>query len=142
MTKKRTWTVEEKEKIIKEAEANGVRKTLDGHNLSSSSFYTWKERYESQGLTGLITRQRIRDQEVPRLKNKLDKLQKDIMRLEEELEFYKELTGKLSIKDIRLLERITLIRKYNSKGIKLQVLLDICQVKRREYYGKSNDNRN
>jgi len=50
--KKRSFTKEEKLKIIKEASENGVKATLEKHGIYRASFYSWKEKFEQMGEEG------------------------------------------------------------------------------------------
>jgi len=42
MMKKRTFTKEEKLRIIKEAYENGVNETLEEYDVYRASYYSWK----------------------------------------------------------------------------------------------------
>jgi hypothetical protein len=50
--KKRTFSKEEKLKILKEAESNGVQPTLDNHGVYTATFYSWKKKCEPMGEEG------------------------------------------------------------------------------------------
>ena len=50
---KRTFSDEEKLKIIKEASEQGVKQTLEKHSLFPASYYSWKKKFESMGEGGL-----------------------------------------------------------------------------------------
>lgn len=50
--KKRTFSKEEKLKILKEAESNGVQVTLDKYGVYPATFYSWKKKYDSMGEEG------------------------------------------------------------------------------------------
>jgi transposase-like protein len=141
MAKKQSWSPEEKEEILKEAKAEGVRKTLARYKLSAATYSEWKRRYESEGLDGLRLRKRLKNSEISELRRSVDKKNEQIKWLEQELELYRELSGKLQVKDIPLDDRIALIKKYNKAGmgIKLAVLRDICQVTK---YGYDTNKRN
>ncbi len=52
--KKRTFTKEEKLKIIKEASENGVNITLDKYGVYRASYYEWKKKFEQMGEEGFI----------------------------------------------------------------------------------------
>ena len=53
MMKKRTFTKEEKIKIVKEASEQGVTITLAKYAIYPSAFYSWKNKLESMGPEGL-----------------------------------------------------------------------------------------
>ena len=50
--KKRTFSKEEKLRIIKEATTYGVQVTLDKHGVYPASYYTWKKKFEEMGEEG------------------------------------------------------------------------------------------
>lgn len=50
--KKRTFTKEEKLRIIKEAAENGIQATLDKYGIFKASYYAWKSKYEQMGEEG------------------------------------------------------------------------------------------
>lgn len=51
--KKRSFTTEEKLRIIKEASENGVNETLEKHGIYRASYYAWKKKLEQMGEEGL-----------------------------------------------------------------------------------------
>jgi putative transposase len=52
MIMKRTFTKEEKLRIIKEATEQGVTPTLEKHGVYPASYYSWKQKYEQMGEEG------------------------------------------------------------------------------------------
>ena len=52
MMMKRTFTKEEKLRIIKEASEQGVTPTLERHGVYPASYYSWKQKYEQMGEEG------------------------------------------------------------------------------------------
>ena len=52
MMKKRTFTKEEKLKIIKEASEKGVNDTLEKYDVYRASYYSWKQKFEEMGEEG------------------------------------------------------------------------------------------
>lgn len=52
--KKRTFTKEEKLRIIKEASENGVKATLEKYDIYPASYYDWKKKFEQMGEEGFI----------------------------------------------------------------------------------------
>jgi len=53
MTKKRTWTEEQKASLLKEVETNGLAETLRKHGIFPATYYSWKKKFDAQGLAGL-----------------------------------------------------------------------------------------
>lgn len=102
---KRSFTKEEKLKIIKEASEQGVKPTLEKHNIFPASYYSWKKKFESMGVEGFshgitpLQLKRIRELE------KENKFLKEIV-------IQKELEGKL--KDDLLKKKFALEKKRNS----------------------------
>lgn len=50
--KKRTFTKEEKLKILEEVKKNGVQATLDKFGIYPATYYSWKKKFETMGETG------------------------------------------------------------------------------------------
>ena len=50
--KKRTFTKEEKLKILKEVESEGLNVTLSKYGIYSASYYSWKEKFDQMGDSG------------------------------------------------------------------------------------------
>jgi putative transposase len=50
--KKRTFSKEEKLKILEEAKKNGVQPTLDKIGIYPATYYSWKKKFETMGETG------------------------------------------------------------------------------------------
>lgn len=53
MMNKRTFTKEEKLRIIKEASEQGVKVILEKYDLYPATYYSWKNKFEEMGETGL-----------------------------------------------------------------------------------------
>jgi putative transposase len=53
LMKKRTFTIEEKLRIIKEANENGSNATIEKYGIYPSSFYSWKKKLNQMGEEGL-----------------------------------------------------------------------------------------
>lgn len=49
---KRTFTKEEKLLIIKEVSEQGLKSTLEKHNLYPASYYSWKKKFDDMGEEG------------------------------------------------------------------------------------------
>jgi putative transposase len=102
---KRTFTTEEKLKIIKEASEQGVKPTLEKHNIFPASYYSWKKKFETMGKEGFA--HGITPEQLKRIKE-LEKENKALR----ELVVEKELEGKL--KDELLKKKFALEKKKNS----------------------------
>ena len=50
--KKRTFTKEDKLRIIREASENGVKATLEKYDVYPASYYDWKKKFEQMGEEG------------------------------------------------------------------------------------------
>lgn len=53
LMKKRTFTTEEKLRIIKEAAENGVTATIEKYGIYAASYYSWKKKLDQMGEEGL-----------------------------------------------------------------------------------------
>jgi transposase-like protein len=53
MKKKRSFTVEEKVQILREAEEHGMLATCRKYGIVQSLFYRWKNRFDQYGIDGL-----------------------------------------------------------------------------------------
>lgn len=103
-TEKGTKKFTEKEKlsILKEAEKEGVKKTLSKYNLYPATYYYWKKKYTSLGSDGSLHTKRIYDASAVR------KLEKENAALKQLLA-EKELESKL--KDEMLKKKYPHLRK-------------------------------
>jgi len=50
--KKRTFTKEEKLKILEESAIHGVKLTLEKYGIYPATFYSWRRKYETMGEEG------------------------------------------------------------------------------------------
>jgi len=50
--KKRTFSKEEKLKILKESKTKGVKITLEKHGIYPATFYSWRKKYDQMGEEG------------------------------------------------------------------------------------------
>jgi len=50
--KKRTFSKEEKLKILEESKTHGVKSTLEKHGIYPATFYSWRKKYEQMGEQG------------------------------------------------------------------------------------------
>lgn len=102
--KKRTFSKEEKLKILKEAESNGVQVTLDKYGVYPATFYSWKKKYEDMGEEGFrhgMTPEHLK--EIRRLEKENDLLKK--LLAEKEIEAH--------LKDEMLKKKYPLPKKKN-----------------------------
>jgi putative transposase len=53
LMKKRTFTTEEKTRILKEAAETGVTATCEKYGLYAASYYSWKKKMDQMGVEGL-----------------------------------------------------------------------------------------
>ncbi|NCP85512.1 MAG: transposase [Bacteroidetes bacterium] len=51
--KKRSWSKDEKLKILKEAKEKGVEITIRAHEVYPSTFYSWQKKYLLEGESGV-----------------------------------------------------------------------------------------
>lgn len=52
--KQKRYSAEEKFLILREAQEHGVVETCKKHGVDPTTYYSWKERYESEGIAGLL----------------------------------------------------------------------------------------
>src|SRR5690554_7149394 len=100
--KKRTFSKEEKIKILEEAKKNGVQPTLDKHGVYPATYYSWKKKFESMGEAGFrhgMTPDHLK--EIKRLEKENEMLKKILAE--------KELEGRL--KDDLLKKKYAWARK-------------------------------
>lgn len=102
---KRTFTTEEKLKIIKEASEQGVKPTLEKYNVFPASYYSWKKKFETMGTEGFAHGM------TPDQLKRIRELEKENKTLKEII-IEKELEGKL--KDELLKKKFALEKKRNS----------------------------
>ncbi len=100
MMKKRTFTKEDKLRIIKEASENGVNETLEKYGVYRASYYSWKKKLEEMGIEGFhhgmtpkhLKRIRVLEKENNALKQLLaekeleNKLKGDLLKKKQALE--------------------------------------------------------
>jgi putative transposase len=46
---KRKFSKKQKLEILSEAQANGVKPTLEKHGIYNATYYSWKKKYETMG---------------------------------------------------------------------------------------------
>jgi len=92
---KRSWTVEEKLSILKEAEQKGIVQTCRKHSIYQSLYYNWKNKYDSEGQEGLKPQYvKHNEQEISRLKKENGLLKQIVAEKELELQLKTELLKK------------------------------------------------
>jgi putative transposase len=102
---KRTFTTEEKLKIIKEASEQGVKPILEQYNIFPASYYSWKKKLETMGTAGFAHGM------TPEQLKRIRELEKENKALKEII-IEKELEGKL--KDELLKKKFALEKKKKS----------------------------
>jgi putative transposase len=105
MMEKRTFTKDEKLKIIKEASEQGVKPTLEKYSVFPASYYSWKKKFETMGTEGFAHGM------TPDQLKRIRELEKENKALKEII-IEKELEGKL--KDELLKKKFALEKKRNS----------------------------
>ncbi len=102
---KRKFTKEEKQRIVKEAQSNGVTSTLDKYGVYPSTYYSWKKKLDTMGEKGLshgMTPAHL----------------KEIRRLEKENQLLKEIIAEKELesklKDDLLKKKYPLTKRKNS----------------------------
>ena len=91
---RRSFSVEQKLRIIQEADQQGITQTLRKHNLSHSVFQRWKNQFNSGGVPSLKPQYHKVDPEVRALQEENARLKKIIGNQARELEFKTELLKK------------------------------------------------
>ncbi len=92
---KRTWTIEEKVSILKEAKTLGVVETCRKHGIYATTYYDWKKKYEQGGEEALrpeYSRQEQRD--LKKLEKENERLKKLLAEKELEVQIKTELLKK------------------------------------------------
>jgi len=85
---KRTFTTEEKVRIVKEASENGVTATIEKYGIYPASYYSWRKKLDQMGEEGL------QHGMTPEHLKRIRKLEKENALLKQLLA-EKELEGKL-----------------------------------------------
>lgn len=88
MVNKRTFSKEEKLRIVKEASEQGVKSVLEKYDIYPATFYSWKNKLEEMGEAGL--QHGMTPQHLKRIRD-LEKENKALKQLLAE----KELEGRL-----------------------------------------------
>ena len=91
----RKYTEAEKLSILKEAELNGVKKTIEKHGVYQATYYYWRKKYRLMGKAGLAhgaNKERLK--EVKRLQKENEMLKQIIAEKELESKLKDELIKK------------------------------------------------
>jgi len=94
--KKRTWSKEEKLKVLEEAKKEGVQVTLRKYGLYPGTYYSWKKKLivdGEEGLSGQATRKRTR-QRLAQLEDEVSLLKQLLAEKEMEIALRDELLKK------------------------------------------------
>ena len=62
--KRRTFSKQDKLKILKEVQEHGVKITLDKHGIYPATYYSWRRKYEEMGDAGFrhgMTKERLKE---------------------------------------------------------------------------------
>lgn len=92
---KRTWSIEQKVAIIKEAETGGVVETCRRHGIYATTYYDWKKKYDQGGESALEPRFSLQEK-------------KDLKKMEKENQFLKKI---LAEKELELQLKTELLKK-------------------------------
>jgi len=90
----RKFSLDEKLKILSEADQNGIEQTIRKYQLSRSLYYNWKNKFDRQGTDGLSPKYNRVDPEKKSLEKENERLRKIIARQAIELEIKEELLKK------------------------------------------------
>ena len=91
MSKRRSFSMEQKLQILREAETDGMVATCRKYEIAQSLFYRWKHAFDQKGVDGLQSQYYRLDPEVKALREENEKLKKIIGRQALELEVKSEL---------------------------------------------------
>ena len=93
----RKLTLEEKVKIVQEAEENGFTETALKHNISSRQIYRWRDKLQTGGSKALNYGAKV-DPELKALKEENLLLKKLVAKLSLSVEIKEELLKKISLR--------------------------------------------
>lgn len=92
---KRTWSIEQKVSIIKEAETLGVVETCRKHGIYPTLYYDWKKKFDLGGEAALQPGYRKREQrDMKKLEKENERLKKLLAEKELEVQMKTELLKK------------------------------------------------
>jgi putative transposase len=91
----KTWNLEEKVLILKEAETNGVVGTCRKNGIYAATYYKWEKKYnEGRESTFLLSYAKREREDIKRLEKKNERLKMLLAEEELEIEIKKELLKK------------------------------------------------
>jgi len=93
----RKLTLEEKVKIVQEAEQTGFTETALRHSISSRQIYRWKDKLQTGGSKALSYGAKV-DPELKALKEENLQLKKLVAKLSLSVEIKEELLKKISLR--------------------------------------------
>lgn len=94
MSKRRSFTKEQKMQILREAESEGMLATCRKHEIAQSLYYRWKHAFEQKGVDGLQGQYYRIDPEVKALQEENERLKRIIGKQALELEVKNDLLKK------------------------------------------------
>jgi putative transposase len=94
MSKRRSFTKEQKMQILREAESEGMLATCRKHEIAQSLYYRWKHAFEQKGIDGLQGQYYRVDPEVKALQEENERLKRIIGKQALELEVKNDLLKK------------------------------------------------
>ncbi len=92
--KRRSFSSEQKLKILQQANSEGMLATCREHKISQSLFYRWKHQFDQKGIDGLAPSYYRVDPELRALEQENERLKKIIAKQALELEVKSELLKK------------------------------------------------
>ena len=87
MSKRRSFSKEQKLQILREAETEGMLATCRKHEIAQSLFYRWRQAFEQKGMDGLQGQYYRVDPEIKALEAENERLKKIIGSLNQQVVF-------------------------------------------------------
>lgn len=94
MSKRRSFTIDQKLTVIREGQEYGMLVTCRKHAIAQSLYYRWKRQFENKGIDGLQPSYYKIDPEVRELERENERLKRIIAKQALELEVKSELLKK------------------------------------------------
>jgi len=127
---KRTFTVEEKLRIIKEAREQGVKVILEKYDLYPATYYSWKNKLEAMEEEGL--QHGMTPQHLKRIRE-LEKENYALKKLLAEKELESKLKDELLKKKVCHGEKKEIIKTFIFRGMKRDTALAIAGISKHQY---------